>query len=779
MSVRTHTLLLMRFLLSIILVGSFFTYIYPVTQVEAATGINQTVTFQGKVVNSDGTNVTDGDYDFVFSMYTVSTSGSAIWTETRTGANQVTVTDGIFSVALGEITALPGSVDFNTDNIYLGINFNSDGEMTPRVRFTAVPYAFNALKVAGLTVTDTTGTLTIPNATTIAFSGANDVTLTSTGTTTLTLPTTGTLATLAGSETFTNKTIGSTGIIFSGATTDITTVSNEHLVIDPNGTGNVGIGSTAPAAKLDVAGNIMLNNNDLQSANYISISDPGVGEGLAWNGTSAGWIIDVSNLARANGDGNLNLYGTANNIALWRPSIWVYNASNYTTATAQSDGGLDFTSTGAGDITFNPGGNVGIGTTNPGYLLDVSGDINLTTALYANGSAGTSGYLLTSSGGGTLTWTDPSTLTGGTGYWDNSLNVLHPTGEYASVVDIAVGGTSTASASILLQSNGNITATGTVLGTSFDRSSAGALTIGNATATSLSICNSSSCDTIQIGTNTDADTIEIGDTLDGLAIASTGFNVTTAGAISGISTFSSSGDWTWSATTPGITINSGETLTITDGTDSFSVNTTASSMTFTDGTNSFTFDADTGPQYTGTARPQKTVSLSPEYSGATLTAFYGAGTDTSVTGAMTADVETSGSNDLRTFYEWTSSQGSLNYYTVAIRMKLPSDFDSWATSNALQINYTSEATVASDSVLDAYLYLSSNSSSAVASSTGNAAGSSGTWTQITIDDSVLDDASAPEWDAAGETAILYLRMGSRSDNFVRIGDITLNYNAKF
>ena len=202
-------------------------------------------------------------------------------------------------------------------------------------------------------------------------------------------------------------------------------------------------------------------------------------------------------------------------------------------------------------------------------------------------------------------------------------------------------------------------------------------------------------------------------------------------------------------------------------------------MTFTDGTNSFTFDADTGPQYTGTARPQKTVSLSPEYSGATLTAFYGAGTDTSVTGAMTADVETSGSNDLRTFYEWTSSQGSLNYYTVAIRMKLPSDFDSWATSNALQINYTSEATVASDSVLDAYLYLSSNSSSAVASSTGNAAGSSGTWTQITIDDSVLDDASAPEWDAAGETAILYLRMGSRSDNFVRIGDITLNYNAKF
>ena len=130
-------------------------------QAKAATGIYKTINFQGKVVNSDGTNVADGDYDFVFSLYTVDTAGSAVWTESRTTVNQVTVTDGVFRVALGEVTTLPGSIDFNTDNIYLGINFNSDGEMTPRVRFTAVPYAFNALKVAGLTVTDTTGTLTV------------------------------------------------------------------------------------------------------------------------------------------------------------------------------------------------------------------------------------------------------------------------------------------------------------------------------------------------------------------------------------------------------------------------------------------------------------------------------------------------------------------------------------------------------------------------------------------------------------------------------------------
>ena len=108
-------------------------------QVFAATGINKQISFQGKVVNTNGTNVATGNYDFEFKIYTVSSGGTAIWTETRITTNQVTVTDGVFQVNLGSVTALPGSVDFNTDNIYLGINFNNNGEMTPRVQFTAVP----------------------------------------------------------------------------------------------------------------------------------------------------------------------------------------------------------------------------------------------------------------------------------------------------------------------------------------------------------------------------------------------------------------------------------------------------------------------------------------------------------------------------------------------------------------------------------------------------------------------------------------------------------------
>jgi hypothetical protein len=112
----------------------------------AAPGINEHINFQGKVVNANGTNVADGNYSFTFRIYTVSSGGSHVWTETKTLA----VNDGIFVTALGDTTTLPGSVDFNSDNIFLGINFNSDGEMTPRIQFTASPYAFNSDLLDGL-----------------------------------------------------------------------------------------------------------------------------------------------------------------------------------------------------------------------------------------------------------------------------------------------------------------------------------------------------------------------------------------------------------------------------------------------------------------------------------------------------------------------------------------------------------------------------------------------------------------------------------------------------
>lgn len=113
----------------------------------AAAAINPQINFQGKLTNPDSTNVTNGTYSIVFSIYTVASGGSAVWTETQ---GSVSVADGIFRVALGSVTALPGSVDFNGSSLYLSVKVGADPEMTPRVQFTSAPYAFNSDLLDGI-----------------------------------------------------------------------------------------------------------------------------------------------------------------------------------------------------------------------------------------------------------------------------------------------------------------------------------------------------------------------------------------------------------------------------------------------------------------------------------------------------------------------------------------------------------------------------------------------------------------------------------------------------
>src|SRR3989344_2521223 len=74
----------LRLLLSTALLAVVSLYIIAIRSpsVQATTGINQAINFQGKVVNANGTNVTDGTYPFVFNLYnTAGTSPSSTFTE--------------------------------------------------------------------------------------------------------------------------------------------------------------------------------------------------------------------------------------------------------------------------------------------------------------------------------------------------------------------------------------------------------------------------------------------------------------------------------------------------------------------------------------------------------------------------------------------------------------------------------------------------------------------------------------------------------------------------
>ncbi len=133
--------------------------LFPVAMQSRVQGaINAQINFQGKLTNPDGTNVTDGTYSLRFRIYdhvsndaaNACVANSCKWEETQ---GSVSVSDGIFQVSLGSSTALPGSVDFNSSPLYLGVKVGADAEMTPRIQFTAAPYAFNSDTLDGINST--------------------------------------------------------------------------------------------------------------------------------------------------------------------------------------------------------------------------------------------------------------------------------------------------------------------------------------------------------------------------------------------------------------------------------------------------------------------------------------------------------------------------------------------------------------------------------------------------------------------------------------------------
>ncbi|MEK7594956.1 MAG: hypothetical protein AAB436_04945 [Patescibacteria group bacterium] len=138
------------FLLPVLLLFGLFLIIGPATANATNPGF---ISFQGKVVNSDGTNVTNGSYNFDFVMYDDAALGSpsdGIHDKWHELTKSVTVTNGVFQTNLGSATALP---DFNTNPaLYLAVRFNADaaGYMTPRVSMGSVPYAKNADAVGGI-----------------------------------------------------------------------------------------------------------------------------------------------------------------------------------------------------------------------------------------------------------------------------------------------------------------------------------------------------------------------------------------------------------------------------------------------------------------------------------------------------------------------------------------------------------------------------------------------------------------------------------------------------
>ncbi|MEM2696059.1 MAG: hypothetical protein QXU09_03895, partial [Thermoproteota archaeon] len=208
-----------------------------------------------------------------------------------------------------------------------------------------------------------------------------------------------------------------------------------------NGT-NIGIGTTSPAYRLDVAGTSRIQGDIYINSWPISVtSAPTVGYVLKWNGTAF--------VPQADATGGIGGSGTATQVAFWTSSNTIGGNNNL--------------------WWDNTNNRLGIGTSSPAYRLDVVGTSRIQGDLYINSwpisvtSAPTVGYVLKWNGtafvpqadatggiggSGTATqvafWTSSNTIGGNSNlWWDNTNNrlgigtsspsyMLHVTGSQAT-----------------------------------------------------------------------------------------------------------------------------------------------------------------------------------------------------------------------------------------------------------------------------------------------------------------------------------------------------------
>ena len=95
------------------------------------------INYQGKATDAQGAPLND-DYNITIRIYNHLTAGDLLWNETHSG---VTITNGVFNILLGDVTPLDLPFD---EDCWIGIEINTDGEMTPRTRISSVGYAYRA-----------------------------------------------------------------------------------------------------------------------------------------------------------------------------------------------------------------------------------------------------------------------------------------------------------------------------------------------------------------------------------------------------------------------------------------------------------------------------------------------------------------------------------------------------------------------------------------------------------------------------------------------------------
>jgi hypothetical protein len=96
--------------------------------------------YQGYLTDTLGVPI-DDTLDMTLKIYDASSTGNELWSETQTN---VPIVRGVFSVILGESTAIPDSVFLDFTSTWLELTLEGPQTLLPRTRITSVGYAYTS-----------------------------------------------------------------------------------------------------------------------------------------------------------------------------------------------------------------------------------------------------------------------------------------------------------------------------------------------------------------------------------------------------------------------------------------------------------------------------------------------------------------------------------------------------------------------------------------------------------------------------------------------------------
>lgn len=284
------------------------------------------------------------------------TAGTGISVTGNSGDITVAVDAG---TAAGKILQLNGSAQIPAVSGALLTNLNASNLATGTVSDGLLSANVSLLGTSIALASEVTGTLPISNGGTGATSLSNLITLATHTVGNYVADITGSTGISAiggGSENATvtlsiDQSIAPTWTsthTFSGVLTDITTGTNENFSIVPNGTGNVGIGTTNPSAKLDTVFSSTSTTAGTEVGNEFNFTDSGV----VPSGTDTSKGVDVIVSRTGATGGTINTTGIS--VSVTGDSGGTSTATGLAVSVQSADTNIA--------ATFS-GGSVGIGDT--------------------------------------------------------------------------------------------------------------------------------------------------------------------------------------------------------------------------------------------------------------------------------------------------------------------------------------------------------------------------------------------------------------------------------